>query len=193
VKLEKGMRLSNGLTKKIAWYLKPFFWNQKRKYGQALEPAKVWATNPKLFLAVASVFGILDRKKSPISPALRSLVSVRIAQLNWCAFCVDLNTANWIKRSGNASQIEQLSSWQTSTEFTNQEKAALAYAEQMNQNNKPVDDACYHALRTYFDEHAIIELTAIISFQIMSSKFNSALQIEPQGLCSLNKHDKHET
>lgn len=48
--------------KKTPWYLKPFFWNQKRKYGQILEPALIWARIPRLFLAVAAMYGVIDRK-----------------------------------------------------------------------------------------------------------------------------------
>jgi hypothetical protein len=61
------MRIFNELTKHTPWYLKPFFWNQRRKYGQELEPARVWAQIPQLFIAVASIYGVLDRKKSPLS------------------------------------------------------------------------------------------------------------------------------
>ena len=81
------MRISQQTIRKIPWYLKPFFWNQKRKYGQYLEPAKVWAVVPRLFIAVASVYGVLDRKKSPIPPALRSLISIRVSQMNGRRFC----------------------------------------------------------------------------------------------------------
>jgi alkylhydroperoxidase family enzyme len=35
----------------------------------------------------------LDRAGSPVEPALRALIQVRISQINWCAFCVDLNGA----------------------------------------------------------------------------------------------------
>ena len=39
----------------------------------------------------------------------------------------------------------------------------------------------------YGDEsdNAVIELTALIAFQNMSSKFNSALDVAPQGFCRL--------
>jgi alkylhydroperoxidase family enzyme len=38
-------------------------------------------------------------------------------------------------------------------------------------------------LRTRFDEPALIELTALIASQNLSSKFNAALDIPAQGLC----------
>jgi AhpD family alkylhydroperoxidase len=80
------------------WYLRPFFWNQRRKYGAVLDSALVWARAPKVFLGVALLYGMIDRESSPLEPALRSLVTVRVSQLNGCRFCVDLNTATLLKR-----------------------------------------------------------------------------------------------
>jgi AhpD family alkylhydroperoxidase len=75
-----------------------FFWNQKRKYGQVLEPGMLWGRSPWLFVTLALLYGALDRKRSPIDPPLRSLVTVRVSQINHCAFCVDINSATLLKR-----------------------------------------------------------------------------------------------
>ena len=179
------MRLSQQSIKKTAWYLKPFFWNQKRKYGKPLEPAKIWAMIPKLFVSVASVYGVLDRKKSPISPSLRSLISIHVSQMNGCTFCVDLNSATLIKRTQSDKKLLALSDWKTASVYSGSEKAALLYAEGMTNTPCQVDDACFNALINYFDEKAMVELTALIAFQNMSSKFNTALAIAPQGFCKL--------
>jgi alkylhydroperoxidase family enzyme len=40
-------------------------------------------------------------------------------------------------------------------------------------------------LRQYFSEDAIIELSALIAFQNLSSKFNAALEVPPQGFCAV--------
>lgn len=181
------MRILETNRNKISWYLRPFFWNQKRKYGQVLEPALIWARVPKLFLAVASLYGVLDRKRSPISPVLRSLITVRVSQINWCAFCVDLNSATLIKRAGSQEQSTHLEYWRESTLFSPQERAALDYTEKMTRTDQHPDDACFEQLKLYFSEQEIIELTALIAFQNMSSKFNSALEIQAQGFCRLTK------
>ena len=175
------MRLSKSITHQIPWYLKPFFWNQKRKYGQPLEPARAWASNPLLFLATSSVYGILDRKKSPLAPELRSLIGLRVSQLNWCDFCMDLNTANLIKKNTSHQKRQDLRNWTTSTAFTNKEKVTLYFAEQMCEGD--VSNECFQTLKNHFSEKAIVELTAFIAFQIMSCKFNRTLAINPQGLC----------
>lgn len=179
------MRISKQNFRKISWYLKPFFWSQKRKYGQILEPSLVWASIPKLFFAMASFYGTLERKKSPIAPELRSLIIVRVSQINWCRFCVDINSATLIKRSGSEAKCKELNNWQHSNVFSELEKAALNYAEKITYTDQHPDDECFNQLKKYFKEEDIIELTALIAFQNMSSKFNSALEIEPQGFCKI--------
>ena len=33
------------------WYIRPFFWNQRRTYGQVLMPGRLWGRAPLLFVA----------------------------------------------------------------------------------------------------------------------------------------------
>jgi len=44
------------------FYLQPFFANQRRKYGEVLQAALLWARSPKLFSAVAFLYGMIDRR-----------------------------------------------------------------------------------------------------------------------------------
>jgi hypothetical protein len=39
-------------------------------------------------------------------------------------------------------------------------------------------------LRQHFDDGAVFELTVLIAFQNLSSKFDAALEVEPQGFCA---------
>jgi AhpD family alkylhydroperoxidase len=89
----------------------------------------VWARAPKVFLAVAFLYGMIDRKSSPIGPVLRSLVIVRVSQLNGCQFCVDVNSATLLKRGIPSEKIAMSDSWQKSDLFTEQERIVLEYAE----------------------------------------------------------------
>jgi AhpD family alkylhydroperoxidase len=93
------------------WYLRPFLWNQRRKYGRPLDSALLWARSPKLFLGVALLYGAIDRKRSPIEPALRSLLTVRVSQINHCRFCVDSNSATLLKRGVAFEKLEALDHW----------------------------------------------------------------------------------
>jgi AhpD family alkylhydroperoxidase len=167
------------------WWLRPFFWKQKRKYGQVLLPALLWARVPKLFATVALLYGAIDRKKSPLSPVLRSLVTVRISQINWCRFCVDINSLTLAKRAGSMEKVEALEHWRESDLFDRKEKIALEYAEAITYSDRQVNDELFARVKTAFGEDEIIELTALIAFQNLSSKFNSALDIPTQGFCKI--------
>ena len=168
------------------WYLRPFFWNQTRKYGQVLKPALVWARVPRLFLAVAALYGVLDRKRSPLRPVLRSLVTVRVSQINHCRFCMDLNSATLAKRAGSTEKVEALERWVDSDLFDASERAALAYTEAVTYPDRGVGDELMTELRRHFDDDAIVELTGLVAFQNLASKFNSALGVPAQGFCTLS-------
>lgn len=36
---------------RFPWYVKLFFWNQRRRYGRVLEPARLRGRMPKVFIA----------------------------------------------------------------------------------------------------------------------------------------------
>lgn len=164
-------------------WLRPFFASQRRRYGQVLLPGLLWGRVPKLFAAVAILYGVLDRRSSPLPPALRSLVTVRVSQINWCRFCVDINSMTLAQRTGSTAKVEALERWRESGLFDARERAALDYAEAMTDTNRRVTDDVMAALKAHFDDDAIVELTGLVAFQNLSSKFNSALDVPAQGFC----------
>jgi len=170
---------------KFPWYVKLFFLNQKRKYGAILEPARLWGRSPKVFATLASLYGAFDRGSSPLEPELRTLVTVRVSQINWCPFCVDINSATALKRGITNEKLASLSNYANSDLYSDKEKAALAYAEAVTYSDQQPAEEQITVLRQHFDDNAIIELTGLIGFQNMSSKFNVALGVEPQGFCSI--------
>lgn len=175
-------------AKKISDYpslVRLFLWNQRRRYGQVLEPALLWGRSPWVFTSLALLYGALDRKRSPIEPALRSLVTVRVSQINHCAFCVDINSATLLKRSVAVEKVLALQQWQTSAHYTERERVALEYAEAMTHSDRGVGDELFRRVAAQFDDDAIIELTGLIAFQNMSSKFNAAMAVPAQGFCPL--------
>ena len=177
------MRVNDKPVDQYPWYLRPFFWNQKRKYGQILKPGLLWARVPQLFAAVAILYGVLDRRSSPIDPVLRSLITVRVSQINWCLFCIDINSAVLAKRTGSMEKVEALEQWRDSELFDLKEKTVLEYVEAITYTDRQVDNVLMSRLREYFNEDEVVELTGLIAFQNLSSKFNSALDLPAQGFC----------
>jgi len=165
------------------WYVRLVFALQRRKYGAELEPARLWGRLPRAFLFLTLLYRSIDRKRSPIEPGLRALVQVRVSQINSCAFCTDLNGAAALERDVPPEKLAALERFDGSPLFSEREKAVLAYVEAATDPRKQVDDSCFRRLRAHCDDQAIVELTALIAFQNMSSKFNAALTVPAQGLC----------
>lgn len=179
------MQISVKKLKDYPLFLKPFFWSQKRRYGKILKPGLLWARVPKLFSAVAILYGVLDRKSSPLPPALRSLVTVRVSQINWCEFCVDINARTLAQRSGSMEKVDALGEWQTSELFDRKERTVLEYTDAVTYTNQHVSSELMTRLKEYFNEDEIVELTGLIAFQNLSSKFNAALDVPSDGFCKI--------
>lgn len=168
---------------RFPWYVRVFFWNQKRRYGRVLEPSRLWGRSPKVFAALATLYGALDRRSSPVDPVLRTLVTVRVSQINACSFCVDVNSATALKRGLSEDKLAEVAYFGTSRYFDERERAVLDYAEAVTYTDRQADSRHFDALRRWFDDDGIVELTALVAFQNLSSKFNAALGVPPQGFC----------
>ncbi|TVQ37105.1 MAG: carboxymuconolactone decarboxylase family protein [Spirochaetaceae bacterium] len=168
------------------WYLRLMYARQIRVYGQYLVPTMVWGRIPVLLRRFLMMFNGFERRKSPIDPVLRALITVRVSQINWCAFCVDFNAARVLNKGAHEEKLIQLSSFRQSHAFSEAEKVALEYAEVITRSDVQVDDELFERLRGHYSNNAIVELTGLIAFQNMSSKFNAALDLEPQGLCRID-------
>jgi AhpD family alkylhydroperoxidase len=167
------------------WYLRLMFRRQRKRYGRELEPVRLWARMPAAFLAMSAMYRALDRGSSRIEPALRSLVQVRVSQLNGCEFCVDLNSFLGAGRGIASDKLRDLPRFEDSARFSAREKAALAFAEAATRGDRRVDEPLVRRLRGHFDDQAIVELAALVAYQNMSSKFNASLGVPAHGFCGV--------
>tara|TARA_B100000989_G_C19443410_1_gene428395 strand:+ start:230 stop:778 length:549 start_codon:yes stop_codon:yes gene_type:complete len=160
---------------------------QRKKFGFDLNPTKAWGIVPRLMLGMNFLFKLISSKKSKIDAGLRTLISVRISQINNCEFCVDMNSHLFFESRGENVKINQLKSWRSNNIYSTREHIALEYAETVTITGRNVTQELQSKLLQQFNKEEIIELTAIIAYQNLSSKFNSALDIKPNGFCDNNK------
>jgi len=66
--------------------------------------------------------------------------------------------------------------------YSEEERVALEYADCMTISGREVTDDLFTRLRRFYDDDALVELTAIIAWGNASSKFNRALRIPSQRL-----------
>jgi alkylhydroperoxidase family enzyme len=79
-------------------------------------------------------------------------------------------------------KIEALSDYASSPLYDETERLALEYADTITITGRDVSDELFARLKARFSEDEIVELTAIISWENSSSKFNRALRVPSQQL-----------
>jgi alkylhydroperoxidase family enzyme len=86
-------------------------------------------------------------------------------------------------------KIDALPNYSTSELYTEAERVALEFADCMTITGREVSDELFARLRTFYNDDALVELTAIIAWENASSKFNRALRVESQHLWKRNPTD----
>ncbi|AMM26380.1 carboxymuconolactone decarboxylase family protein [Variovorax sp. PAMC 28711] len=102
--------------------------------------------------------------KLGLEPRLLDLVRLRASQINGCAYCIDLHTADLRKAGETDRRIATVSVWHETPFFTEREQAALAWTEAVTQIARThAPDGAYEGLRAQFSEAEQVDLTLAIS------------------------------
>ena len=79
-------------------------------------------------------------------------------------------------------KIDALHDYATSDLYDEVERATLEFADAMTITGREVSDELFARLRKFYDDDALVELTATIAWENASSKFNRALRVPSQNL-----------
>ena len=79
-------------------------------------------------------------------------------------------------------KIIALDDYAVSALFTDAERVALELADAMTITGRDVTDELFGRLRKFYDDDALVELTATIAWENASSKFNRAMRVPSQEL-----------
>ena len=79
-------------------------------------------------------------------------------------------------------KIDALSDYASSELYSDAERVALEFADCMTITGREVSDQLFSRLGEFYDDDALVELTATIAWENASSKFNRALRVPSQQL-----------
>lgn len=103
-------------------------------------------------------------KKSSIERKLRELIKIRASQINGCAYCINMHTADAKKMGETEQRLYCISAWRECTFYSDAEKAALELTEHITLiPEKRVPDVLYERVRKHFDEKAYVDLVILIN------------------------------
>jgi AhpD family alkylhydroperoxidase len=101
--------------------------------------------------------------QSGLPENLLNLVRLRVSQINGCAYCIDMHSKD-LRAAGEPEQrLYLLDAWREAPFYTDQERAALAWAEAVTLITEGhVPDDVYVQARAEFSEQELIDLTVAI-------------------------------
>jgi len=102
-------------------------------------------------------------RQSGLEPLLLELVKTRASQLNGCAYCLHLHTAEARALGESEERLYLLDAWRESPLYSPRERAALAWTEALTliaRSHAP--DEVYAEARRHFSEAELVKLSIAI-------------------------------
>src|SRR5262245_53429059 len=171
-----------GLIMKLAYHF------TRRQFGKVLTPLKVHSARmPLAFSLFYTKVAKLD-KKLTLPPETALLIRVQVARINVCLFCMDIGRWSSIKASMNEAKFDALEQYNTSTLFTDSERAALDYVTELTKD-KGVDPETFARLSRYYSERAICEIVWLVASEHLYNMTNIGLNIHSDMLCEISSQN----
>jgi AhpD family alkylhydroperoxidase len=128
----------------------------------------VYKVSPELYDAMMVLSTAANKD---IDPALAELIKIRASQMNHCAFCLDMHTADARKRGETEQRLALLAAWDEAGDlFTERERAALALTEAITDlGSGHVSDDVYGRAAEVFSER---ELGQVIAMAVTINAWN---------------------
>ena len=171
----ESMKRSRSLVARLAFFL------SRRSYGRVITPARVYALDSGLLLAVGLMEEVQEWAKqtsAPIKQLARMLVAWRIG----CPWCLDFGTKTSEQLGIADEQLQALPDYEHSALFSEEERAVLRYADAMTKTPVRVPDVVFEALKARYTDRQILEITAAIAWENFHARVNHTLDLEAEGL-----------
>ncbi|MCL4332159.1 MAG: carboxymuconolactone decarboxylase family protein [Candidatus Thermoplasmatota archaeon] len=142
------------VSKDLSLFLKSNFMQPRPDYGKFA---------PEMLRYLRSIEKAIS--ESGIDHGLLHLIKMRASQLNGCGWCLDMHSKDALLDGETVQRIALLSAWWECPQYTDREKAALAWTERVTLISETrEDDELYENLKKFFTEEQIVILTwAIIA------------------------------
>jgi AhpD family alkylhydroperoxidase len=177
-------RLEPLTPEKAPWLTRLMYRWAKRRFGEVPEPFAIYAHHTRLMVANAVHEGLLQNASKSLPADVRELVVFWTARTVGCSWCVDFGTMLMRLEGLDLERLSHIDDYATSALYTDDERAAIAYADAMTKDPHLITDEQVDDLRRRFGADGVIELTYQIGIENMRARMNSALGITEQGFGS---------
>lgn len=112
---------------------------------------------PRAYKAMYALEDFLQ--KSSLSKTHLELIKIRASQINGCAFCINMHTADALKQGETTQRIFLLNAWRETMLFDEGERIVLAMTEEITLiQQQGLSDETYQQAQKKFDESYIAQI-----------------------------------
>lgn len=115
---------------------------------------------PEAYQALVNLEGYIS--KTSLTQTHKELIKIRASQINGCAFCINMHTADARKYGETEQRIYLISAWREADIYTEEEKAILALTEEVTLISNHVSEEVYQNAASLFDEKYLAEIILAI-------------------------------
>lgn len=120
-----------------------------------------WSVAPAAMQGMLALQAAVDA--TGLDARLRHLVTLRVSQLNGCAFCANMHAGEARAEGETEQRVHLVAVWREASVFTARERAALHWTEALTRlAGAHVGDADFAVVRSEFSELEIVHLTLAI-------------------------------
>ncbi|MEO7324186.1 MAG: carboxymuconolactone decarboxylase family protein [Dokdonella sp.] len=102
--------------------------------------------------------------QSGLEKPLIELVRMRASQINGCAYCLDIHSADARKAGETERRLATLQTWRETPFFNDRERAALAWTEAVTEVAQThVPDDVWDHVKPHFTPEELVDLTLLIT------------------------------
>jgi AhpD family alkylhydroperoxidase len=133
-----------------------------------------YTSSPKAYRSL--VAASRDLAAGTVESSLRTLVEIRVSQINGCGFCLAMHTDQARAAGVPQSKLDTLAGWREDGSFSAQERAALALAEAVTVLDGPVDQDLWDHATEQFSEAELSDLLYLIGLINLYNRLNIAVE-----------------
>ena len=135
----------------------------------------IMARDPALLAAFSELSALIVIRPGRLNPGLKALIMYLVSRSAECQYCA-AHAANLAAlRDVPIRKIEALGQFEQSSEFSEEERAALLFAQAAGQVPNAVGDTEFAELRRHFDDDQILEIVAVVALLGFLNRWNDTL------------------
>jgi alkylhydroperoxidase family enzyme len=138
----------------------------------------VMALVPEVFRHAVAGFVLYRGSADRLDPVLRELGQTRAGYARGSQFVYSQHCKSMRALGVDEAKIEAIASWGSSDVFTPEERAVLAYTDDLVLSSGRVSDATFDALRSFLSDEQILEFTYITCTYDLHATMCRALRME---------------